>query len=79
MLDDFKKREEYLEKARRQTAIEKAAIIERAISAGMGNAESLPGIIYEMEVTAFLKLTEGLPNLSRVDFKPHQDDEENPF
>ena len=43
----LKKQEEDIKKARRKTANEKAVIIERAISAGMGNAESLPGIIYE--------------------------------
>ena len=79
MLRFLKKQEEDIERARCQTAIEMAVIIDRAISAGMGSAESLPGIIYEMEVTAFLKLTEGFPNLSRVDFKPHQDEGENPF
>ena len=79
LLDGFKEREENLERARRQTAIEKAVIIERAIADGIGTAETLPGIIYEMDVMDFLKLTEEFPGLSRVDFKPHQDDEDFPF
>jgi|GEM_PF-2951383 len=79
MLGWMKEQEENIEKARRKTAIEKAVIIERAITADIGTAETVPGIIYEMEVTEFLKLTEGFPGLSRVDFKPHQDDEDFPF
>ena len=79
LLDSFKEREESIERARRQTAIEKEVIIERAIAAGIGTAETLPGLIYEMDVTDFLKLTEGFPGLSRVDFKPHQDGGEIPL
>lgn len=77
MLGWLKQQEEDIERARRKTAIEREVIIERAITAGLGTAETLPVIIYEMDVTAFLKLTEGFPGLSRVDFKPHQDAEKS--
>ena len=69
MLDGLKRREENLERARRKTGVEKTAVIARALAAGIGIPETVSQIIYEMGVEEFLKLTEGFPALSRVDFK----------
>jgi acyl CoA:acetate/3-ketoacid CoA transferase len=44
-------------------------VIARALAAGIGIPETVSQIIYEMGVDEFLKLTEGFPALSRVDFK----------
>lgn len=68
--DELKRGEEKIERARRETEAAIPIIIERALAAGIGTPETVSQVICDMNVRDFLKLTEGFPKLSRVDFKP---------
>jgi hypothetical protein len=68
--DGIKRREEARERARRDTESAVPVVIRRALSAGIGTPETVSEIISNMNVRDFLKLADGFPKLSRVDFKP---------
>jgi len=70
--DDLKRGEEVRERARRETNASIPVIIERALASGIGTSETVSSLIYNMNVQDFLKLADGYPKLSRVDFKPKQ-------
>lgn len=59
---------EATEQARRETEATISIITQRALAAGIGTPETVSALIYNMPVQDFRKLTEGFPNLSRVDF-----------
>lgn len=66
--DDLKRGEELREQARREIEGAIPIIIDRALAAGIGTPETVSGLIYNMSVQDFKKLTDGFPKLSRVDF-----------
>lgn len=68
--DGLKRSEEAWERARREIAAAILAVTERALAAGIGTPETVAALIYDMDVQDFLKLADGFPKLSRVDFKP---------
>jgi len=68
--DDLKRGEEARERARRETEAAVPVVIKRALAAGIGTPETVFQVICDMNVHDFLKLADGFPKLSRVDFKP---------
>lgn len=68
--DVLMRREEEIERAKQANKLAIPIVIERAVAAGFGTPETVPQAIYDMKVRDFLKLADGFPKLSRVDFKP---------
>jgi hypothetical protein len=62
--------EEEIERVRQANKLAIPIVIERALAAGFGTPETIFQAIYDMNVQDFLKLADGFPKLSRVDFKP---------
>jgi len=60
---------EAAERARLETVAAITLITQRALAAGIGTPETVTSIIYNMSVQDFRNLTDGFPNLSRVDFR----------
>ena len=59
---------EEAEQAMLQTEAAIITITQRALAAGIGTPETVSALIYNMSVQDFRNLTDGFPNLSRVDF-----------
>ena len=59
---------EAAERDRLETEAAISIIIQRALAAGIGTPQTISSLIYNMTVQDFRKLTDGFPNLSRVDF-----------
>lgn len=68
--------EKALEKSKKDSPAESelrvsiAAVRERALVQGIASEEEIDGVIYEMNLAEFLKLSSDHPRVSRVHFKP---------